>query len=73
MLFRLFYCHHSAQLWRFVHFGAVCGGFLVSEGVCTADAAAIQGVGTTGRMVPSALNSRRSMHTSRCVPGESFR
>ena len=34
MLFRLFYCHHSAQLWRFVHFGAVCGGFLVSEEVC---------------------------------------
>ena len=26
-------------------------------------------VGTTGLMVPSALNSMRSMHTSRCTPG----
>ena len=33
MLFRLFYCHHSAQLWRFVHFGAVCGGFRGIAGV----------------------------------------
>ena len=33
MLFRLFYCRRSAQLWRFVHFGAVCGGFRGSDGV----------------------------------------